>query len=62
MDNDLSSKVIVICSMKVRMLNRIVRTLSNVKYYASKLINLISLGAVDDLGYDLSTKNNIINI
>ena len=61
MDNDLSSKVIVICSMKVRMLNRIVRTLSNVKN-ASKLINLISLGAVDDLGYDLSTKNNIINI
>ena len=47
--------------MKSRMLDRIVRTLSNVKY-TYKLINLISLGAVDDLGYDLSTKNNIINI
>ena len=58
MDNDLSSKVIVICCMKVRVLDSI---MSNVKH-ASKLGNLISFHALDNLDYNLSTKNSIINI
>lgn len=48
-------------TMKVMMFDGIVRTLSDVKH-APKLRSLIFLGPLNALGYDFSTKNNIMNI
>lgn len=48
-------------TVKVMMFDGIVRTLSDVKH-VPELRSLIFLGFLNSLGYDFSTKNNIMNI
>ena len=48
-------------TLKVMMFDGIVRTLSDVKH-VPELRSLIFLGSLNTLGYDFSTKNNIMNI
>lgn len=55
-DNDLSSKIIEICIMKVKMFDDAVRILTNVKHVPKLMRNLISLGALDTLGYAFSIR------
>lgn len=55
--NDLSVKVIEIGSMKVKIFNGVVKTLTNVRNIPRSRINLISLGAFNTVGYDYSTKD-----
>lgn len=51
MDNDLSFETIGIDITKVRMFDGDVRTLSNVKHIPNLRRRLISLGALETLGY-----------
>lgn len=60
--NDSSSKVIGIGTMKERIFNGIIRTLSNVKHVPRLMKSLISLGVLDTLDYDFSIINGVINI
>ena len=61
--NDSSSKVLIgTGSIKMRMFDGVMRTLSNVKHVPKLRKSLISLGALDNLGYDFSTNNNIMKI
>ena len=46
----------------MRMFDGVMRTLSNVKHVPKLRKSLISLGALDNLGYDFSTNNNIMKI
>ena len=62
MDNDSSSKIIGIDTIKVRIFDGVVRTLSNVKYVPKLRKSLISLRALDNLGYVFSIKNGIMKI
>ena len=57
-----SSKIIRIGTIKVMMLNGIVRTLTNVKHVLKLRKILIFLGTLRIMGYNFSTKNNIMNI
>ena len=57
-----SSKVIGIGTMKERIFNGIIGTLSNVKHVPRLMKSLISLGALDTLDYDFSIINGVINI
>ena len=60
MGNDSSSKFIGISSIKVRMFNDVVRTLSYVKHVPKLMRSLIFLGALDNLGYMIFLQKNII--
>ena len=62
MDNDSSSKIIGIDTIKVRIFDGVVRTLSNVKYVPKLRKSLISLRVLDNLGYVFSIKNGIMKI
>ena len=44
------------------MFDGVVRSLSNVKHVPKLRKSLISVGALDNLGYDFSTNNNIMKI
>lgn len=57
-----SSKIIRIGTIKVMMLNGIVRTLTNVKHVLKLRKILIFLGTLRIMGYNFSTKNIIMNI
>ena len=59
MGNDLSSKAIEIGAVKVKMLDGVVRALSNGKH-VTKLRSLISLEALDILSYDFSRKKMVL--
>lgn len=62
MGNDSSSKAIEIGTVKVKMFDRIVKTLSNDKHIPNLRKSLISLGDLDILGYEFFVKNDIMNI
>jgi hypothetical protein len=62
MGNDARSKAIGRGTIKVRMFDKIVRILTNVKYVPDLKKNLISLDTLDSLGYDYLAKNRVIKI
>ena len=48
--------------MKIKIFDRVVRVLSNVRHAPDLGNNLISLGVLDDLGYSYSSKDGIMKI
>ena len=62
MGNDATCPVIGIGTVKIKMFDRVVRVLSNVRHVQDLRKNLISLGALDDLGYSYSLKGGIMKI
>ena len=56
MGNDSNSKVIKIGIVKVKIFDGVVRALSNVKHVPKLRKSLISLGVLDNLGYDFSQR------
>ena len=56
MGNDSNSKVIKIGIVKVKIFYGVVRALSNVKHVPKVRKSLISLGVLDNLGYDFSQR------
>ena len=62
MDNHLSSKVIRIDTIKVRMFDNVVRKLDNVKHIPNWRRSLIFIKILDTLSNDFSAKNDIMNI
>ena len=62
MGNDASCSVIGIGIVKIKMFDRVVRVLSNVRHVPDLRNNLISLGVLDDLGYSYSSKGGIVKI
>ena len=56
MGNDSNSKVIKIGIVKVKIFDGVVRALSNVKHVPKLRKILISLGVLDNLGYDFSQR------
>jgi hypothetical protein len=60
--NDARCKAIGQGTIKVKMFDRIVRILTNVKYVPDLKKNLISLGTLDSMGYGYSTKNGVMKI
>ena len=62
MDNDLSSKVIRIDTIKVMMFDNVVRKLDNVKHIPKWRGSLIFIKILDTLSSDFSAKNDIMNI
>jgi hypothetical protein len=59
MGNDVMCKAIGIATIKVKMLDRIVRTLTNVIYILEFKKILISLGILDLLGYGYLTRDGV---
>jgi hypothetical protein len=62
MGNDARSKTIGRGTIKVRMFDKIVKILTNVKYVPDLKKNLISLGTLDSLGYGYLAKNRVIKM
>ena len=62
MGNDATCLIIGIDTVKIKMFDGIVRVLSNVRHVPDLRKNLISLGALDDLGYSYSSKGGIMKI
>jgi hypothetical protein len=60
MGNDARSKAIGRGTLKVRMFDKIVRILTNVKYVPNLKKKLISLDTLDSLGYGYLAKNGVI--
>ena len=56
MGNDSNSKVIKIGIVKIKIFDGVVRALSNVKHVPKLRKSLISLGVLDNLGYDFSQR------
>ena len=56
MGNDSNSNVIKIGIVKVKIFDGVVRALSNVKHVPKLRKSLISLGVLDNLGYDFSQR------
>jgi hypothetical protein len=54
MGNDVAWKIVGIGTIKIRMHDGIVRTLTNVRHMLDLKKNLISLGTLDSLGYKYS--------
>ncbi|WP_395225351.1 hypothetical protein, partial [Escherichia coli] len=62
MGNNATCPIIGIGTMKIKMIDRVVRVLSNVKHVLDFRKNVISLGVLDDLGYSYSSKGGIMKI
>jgi hypothetical protein len=62
MDNDAKCKVIGIGTIKVRTIDRVVKTLTNVRYVPNVKKNMISLGTLDSLSYNYSAKDRVMEI
>lgn len=57
MGNDAMCKAIERGTIKVKMFDEVVRTLTNVRYVLELKKNLLSLGTLDSLDYSYSTKD-----
>ena len=62
MENNMSCKTIGIRSIKIRMHDGIVRTLSNVRHVLNLKKNLISLGTFDYNGSKFSAKGRVLRV
>ena len=62
MENNMPCKTIGIGSIKIRMHDSIVRTLSNVRDVPDLKKNLISLGTLDSNGYKFSAEGGVLRV
>ena len=62
MKNNMPYKIIGIGSIKIRMHDGIVRTLSNVRHVSDLKKNLISLGTLDSNGYKFSAEGGVLRV
>ena len=62
MGNDVVCKIVGIGTIKIRMHDKIVRTLKNVRHIPNLKKNLISLGILDSLGYKYSSEGGVIRV
>ena len=62
MGNDATCPVIGIGTVKIKMFDKVVRVLSNVRHVPYFRKNLISLVVLDDLAYSYSSKGGIMKI
>jgi len=62
MRNNMPCKTIGIRSIKIRMHDGIVRTLSNVRHVPDLKKNLISLGILDSNGYKFSAEGGVMRV
>ncbi|GLT72015.1 hypothetical protein SLA2020_439880 [Shorea laevis] len=62
MGNDVACKIVGIGTIKIRMHDGIVRTLTNVRHIPDLKKNLISLGTLDSLGYKYSGEGGVIRV
>ena len=62
MGNNMFCKTIGIESIKIRMHNGIVRTLSNIRYVPDLKKNMISLGTLDSNNYKFSAKGEVLRV
>jgi len=62
MRNNMPCKTISIGSIKIRMYDGIVRTLSNVRHVPDLKKNLISLDTLDSNGYKFSTEGRVLRV
>ena len=62
MGNNMPCMTIGIGSIKIRMHDGIVRTLSNVRHVPDLKKNLISLGTLDSNGYKFSTEGEVLRV
>jgi len=60
MGNDISCKIVGIGSIRVKMYDGIVRTLTNVRHVPELKKNLISLGVLDFGGYKCKTQGGLL--
>ena len=62
MGNDVTCKTVGIGSIRIRMFDGIVRTLTNVRHVPDLKKNLISLGVLDSSGYKGSVHGGVLKI
>ena len=62
MGKDMACKIVGISTIKIRMHNDIVRTLTDVRHIPDLKKNLISLGTLDSLGCRYSGKGGVIKV
>ena len=62
MGNDLSCKTVGIGTVKIKMHDGIIRTLTEVRHVLELKKNLISIGIMDGKGFKCSTKNGVMKI
>ena len=60
MGNDVSCKTIGIGTVKIKMHDGIIRTLTEVRHVPELKKNLISIGIMDGKGFKCSTKNGVM--
>jgi hypothetical protein len=62
MGNNVACKIVGIGTIRIRMHDGIVRTLTNVRHIPDLKKNLISLGTLDSLGYKYSGEAGVIRV
>jgi hypothetical protein len=62
MGNNVACKIVGIGAVRIRMHDRTVKTLKNVRHVPDLKINLISLGTLDSLGYKYSGGGGVIRV
>ena len=62
MGNNASCKVVGRGTIKIKMYNSMIRTLTNVKHIPNLKKNLISLGALDEKGYRFKAANRVLKV
>lgn len=62
MGNNMSSKVVGIGTVQIKMHDGIVRTLTNVRHIPKLKKNLISLGTLDSQGYKYSGEGGVLKL
>ena len=62
MGNNVTCKIVGIGSIKIKMYDGIVRTLTDVRYIHELRKNLISMGFLDNAGYKLSVQGGVMKI
>jgi hypothetical protein len=60
--NDVTCKIVGIGTIRIRMHDGIVRTLTNVRHIPNLKKNLISLGTLDSFGYKYSDEGRVIRV
>jgi hypothetical protein len=62
MGNNVAYKIVGIGTIRIRVHDGIVRTLTNVRHIPDLKKNLISLGTLDSLGYKYSGEGGVIRV
>jgi hypothetical protein len=62
MGNDVACQIVGIGTIRIKMHDKIVRTLTNVRHIPDLKKNLISLGTLDSLGYKYSDEGEVIRV